>query len=115
MTGVIKSVIAAIVGGILVFFGTVSLLLLLSLLIAYYDLTMENVVKSCESCYYPQSSIIVTLCLVVAIVAALFIFVGVKRYEAKGPPPRFVEELRRELHEAGEDLRHKADETKQVT
>lgn len=105
MTGVVKSAILAALCGILVFFGITSMFLLLSLLITYYNVTMkrlENATCTSGSCYYPPASAIVSICLVVAIILAISIFVKLRR-QGKGPAHHFMSELRHELEEMKRD------------
>ena len=115
MTSLMKSAIVAVVCGILVFFGITFLFLLLSLLITYYNVTMErlqNATCTSGSCYYPPSSTIIGICVVVAIVVALSVFVSVKRHEGKRGPlaHHIMEELRHEVDDAKDHIdSHKKD------
>jgi len=106
MATLVKSVILAIVSGILVFVGTASLFSLLSLLINYYDVNMDRLVKgTCESnpCYTPASTI-VGICFVLALIIASGVFVSIRRYEATGVR-RVMDALRHELEEESKHTR----------
>jgi len=109
MAGLIKSAILAALCGILVFFGVTSMFLLLSLLITYYNVTMkrlENATCTSGSCYYPPASAIISICLVIAIIVAVSIFVTLRRHqgkEGKGVAHQFMKELRHELEEVKHD------------
>ncbi len=120
MTSLIKSVILAVVCGILAFFGTSFLFLLLSLLITYYDVTMARLVRaSCETngtatvagaCFYPPASSILVIGFIVAIIVTLSIFVTIRRHQGKKPSHRIWDDLK---HEAGE-VRHQAEAKKET-
>jgi TRAP-type mannitol/chloroaromatic compound transport system permease small subunit len=120
MAGVIKSVILAVVCGILVFFGTTFLFLLLSMLITYYDVTMARLVKaSCETngtatvagaCFYPPTGTIMLICFVIAIIVALSIFVTIRRHQGKPPGHHFMDELKHEM----EGVKREAEPKKQA-
>jgi len=116
MTSLVKSLIIAAVCGILVFFGITFLFLLLSLLITYYDVTMDRLVNSTcvsSSCYYPPARTILEICFVVAVIVAISIFVTVKRYEStRGRTHRLFNDLKHELGEAKSDLKHDIDKSK---
>jgi len=104
MTSLLKTFILTLICAILVFFGIACMFLVLSLLVAYYDTTMVRLVNAtCAvggSCYFPPASTILGICLVVAVVVGISIFVTVWRHERKGPPRHFMEDLRRELSES---------------
>ena len=120
MAGLIKSVILAVVCGIAIFFGTTSLFLLLSLLITYYDVTMARLVRaSCETngtatvagaCFYPPASTIIAIGLIVGIIAALSVFVTIRRHQGKRPGHRFMDELKREVDEVKRDVEQRKQE-----
>ena len=120
MAGLIKSVILAIVCGIAIFFGTTFLFLLLSLLITYYDVTMAKLVQaSCETngtatvagaCFYPPVSTIIAIGLIVAIIAALSVFVTIRRHQGKRPGHTLMDELRHEVDEVKRDVEQRKQE-----
>ena len=119
MAGLIKSVILAVVCGIAIFFGTTSLFLLLSLLITYYDVTMARLVRaSCETngtatvagaCFYPPASTIIAIGLIVGIIAALSVFVTIRRHQGKRPGHTLMDELKHEVAE----MKREAEQRKQ--
>jgi hypothetical protein len=65
-----------------------------------------------SSCYYPPARTILEICFVVAVIAAISIFVTVKRYEGKGRTHRLFNDLKHELDEAKSDLKHDIDKSK---
>jgi ABC-type antimicrobial peptide transport system permease subunit len=117
MTSLVKSVILAVVVGILTFFGTTFLFLLLSLTITYYDVTMARLVKStCQtngtatvagSCFYPPASTIIAIGFIVAIIVAVSIFVTIRRHQGKRPAHHFMEELKHEMDEVKGEVEQK--------
>jgi hypothetical protein len=119
MTGVVKSAIVAVLCGFLAFFGITFLFLLLSMIVAYYDVTMEKLVKStCESgaCYYPTARTILEVCFILAVIVAVSIFVTVWRHRGKPSAHHFMDDLRRETEELKHEAeRHRAKDDTQKT